>query len=435
MSVLARLAPRRPVAVATPKGQQPRVPMVGRGFRAAMTSLYGTSDPEQQMEMFGRSGTLFATVSLNASSFSAVQWRLFVESDGRGRISGPDPRREVTQHAALDMWNRPNRWMTGQFFREAYQQHLELTGQAFWVISYLGSIPGSMWPVPPHRMQPVPDPDKFIAGWVYTGPNGEAVPLQNSEVIWLRQPHPLNPYGGMGAVEPLMPDIEAGRYISDWQRNFFKNSANPGGYVQFPEGVRLSDETFDELVARWAEQHQGVQRAHRVAFLEMGATFQSSDMSMKDMQFTELRKDSRDIVYEANGTSKSLLGVTEDVNRAQAEANEYVFAKYRQLIKLERSKDALNYQFLPLFGGTGNGRVFDYDNPVPKDWQADAATTQANANAAIGLVRVGFDPEGTLNAMSLPAIKHTGVIPAVMQPALAAPEQTSAPAETEKEAA
>ena len=57
--------------------------MVGRGFRAAMTSLYGTSDPEQQMEMFGRSGTLFATVSLNASSFSAVQWRLFVESDGR----------------------------------------------------------------------------------------------------------------------------------------------------------------------------------------------------------------------------------------------------------------------------------------------------------------------------------------------------------------
>lgn len=432
MSVLGSLTRRRPTAVVATSQPGPRAPMVGR-FRSPLGSLYGTSDPAQQMEMFGRSGTLFATVGLNASAFSVVEWRLFRTTDGRGRISGPDPRKEVTTHAALDMWQHPNPWMTGQFFREAYQQHLELTGQAFWVISYLGSIPGSMWPVRPDRMQPVPDVKKFIAGWVYTGPNGEEVPLQNHEVVWLRQPAPLNPYGGMGAVEPLMPDIESGRYISDWQRNFFKNSANPGGYVQFPE--RLSDEMFEELTERWAEQHQGVQRAHRVAFLEMGATFQSSDMSMQDMQFTELRQDSRDIIYEANGTSKSLLGVTEDVNRAQAEANEYVFAKYRNVPKLGRTRDALNYQYLPLFGSTGGTVTFDFDNPVPKDWQADAATTQANANAAIGLVRVGFDPKGTLNAMSLPEIEHSGVLPAMMQPALAAPEETSAPAETKKEAA
>lgn len=434
MSLLGSLARRPSNAAKVDPAGGTRVPMVGR-FPSILSSLYGNSDPEQQMEQFGRSGTLFATVTLNASSFSTVPWRMFRTHDGRGRISGPDPRSEVTKHAALDMWNKPNPWMTGQLFREAYQQHLELTGLAYWVISYVGSIPAFMWPARPDRMQPVPDQKKFISGWVYTGPDGEQVPLETKEVVWLRKPAPLNPYGGMGAVEPLMPDIESGRYISDWQRNFFRNSATPGGFVQFPEGTRLSDDQFRELTARWAEQHQGVQRAHRVAFLEMGATWQSADMSMEDMQFTELRQDSRNIVYEANGTSKSLLGVTEDVNRANAEAAEYVFAKYRQVPNLGRTKDALNYQFLPLFGATSHGVEFDFDNPVPDDWQADAKTTLANAQGANLLVNAGYDPDDVAQAMSFPNIKHTGVIPTKVLPPQIPAGQGYEPASTEKEAA
>lgn len=396
-----------------------------------LTSVNGASDPEQQMEMFGRSGTLFSTVSLNAGSLSTATWRMFRTSDGRGRISGPDPRREVTSHAALDMWDLPNPWMPQQLFCESFQQHVELTGLSFWVISYVGGIPGFMWPVRPDRMVPVPDAKKFIAGWVYTGPNGEQVPLKNSEVIWVRQPAPLNVYSGMGAVEPLMPDIQSARYISDWQRNFFRNSANPGGFVQFPE--RLSDEQFEELTERWAEQHQGVQRAHRIAFLEMGATFQSADMSMADMQFTELRQDSRDILYEGFGTSKAMLGVVEDVNRSNIEGSEYIYAKYRLKLKLRRVKDVLNTQFLPLFGATGKGVEFDFDDPVPADWQADAATTNANASAAAKLVAVGYDPEDVANAMSLPDIKHTGVIPSTVMPPQAQPDETYESAETEKD--
>lgn len=430
MSVLGNLTRRRPRAAVATRDPGPRVPMVGRSLRTALTSIYGGSDPEQQMEMFGRSGTLFATVSLNAGSFSTATWRLFRTSDGRGRISGPDPRREVTSHAALDMWELPNPWMPQQLFCETFQQHMELTGKGFWAISYVGGIPGFMWPVRPDRVQPVPHPKAFISGWIYTGPNGEQVPLKNNEVVWLRQPHPLNPYDGMGAVEPLMPDIESARYISDWQRNFFKNSANPGGFVQFPD--RLSDEQFDELVERWAEQHQGVQRAHRIAFLEMGATFQSADMSMADMQFTELRQDGRDIIYEGYGTSKAMLGVVEDVNRSNIEGSEYIYAKYRLKLKLRRVKDVLNTQFLPLFGGTGKGVEFDFDDPVPKDWQADAATTTANARGAAALVGAGYDPDDVTDAMSLPKMRHTGVIPAAAQPAQA-PVPTYQPAQGEEE--
>lgn len=428
MSVVRALT-RRPSNAAADPG--PRVPMTGR-FPGMLSSLFAMNDPEQQMEMFGRSGTLFATVTRAATAFSAVRWHLFRTSDGRGRIAGPDPRREITAHAALDMWNLPNPWMPGQLFRESYMQHLKLTGLAYWVISYVGSIPAFMWPARPDRMTPVPDPKKFIRGWVYTGPDGEQVPLENHEVVWLRQPAPLDPYSGMGAVEPLMADIQSASYISQWNRNFFKNSAQPGGFVQFPE--RLSDEQFEELSERWAEQHQGVQRAHRVAFLEMGATWQPGGYSMKDMQFVELRQDSRDIILEGFATSKAMLGVLDDVNRASMEGAEYGYSKYTVKSDLERTRDVLRWQFLTLFGSTGKGVEFDFDDPTPADWQADAATTNANANGAAALVGAGYDPDDVADAMSLPKMRHTGVIPAAAQPAKA-PVPTYEPAQGEKDGA
>ena len=439
MSVLGNLLPAlRPTAAAAPsqaaRAGGPPVPMGGQ-VAGILGSLFGLNDPERQMEMMTRSGTLYATITRIATAFSAIRWHLFRTSDGRGRISGPDPRREVAKHAMLDLWNKPNPWMSGQYFREASCQHLKLTGQSFWALSFLGGIPGFMWPIRPDRIIPAPDPEQFIAGWVYSGPNGEQVPLRNEEVIWIRQPNPLNPYTGLGAIEPLMPDIESARYISDWQRNFFRNSANPGGFVQFPEGVRLSDNEFKKLTTRWAEQHQGVRAAHRIAFLEMGATFQSSDMSMRDMQFTELRQDSRDIVYEGLGVSKSILGVVDDVNRAAMDGTEYVFSKYGTRTDLERYKDVLNTQLLPRFGATGVGVEMDFDDPVPKDWQADAQTIVANARALSLLVQAGFDPQDSANATSFPDVKHTGVIPSTVMPPQVQPDETYAPAETEKEAA
>jgi HK97 family phage portal protein len=356
--------------------------------------------------MMSRNGTLYATVSLLANSTAQVNWRLFRHSDGRGRISSPDPRREVTNHAALDLWNRPNDFMYRQLFVETFQQHIELTGKAFWIMTPSAAGPLDMWPVMPHRMVAVPDQKSFLAGWVYLGPNGEQVPFNRTEVIWLRQPHPYDPYDGLGAVEAMMSDIESAHFISDWNRAFFKNSAQPGGFVTIPD--RVSDEQFEEITTRWAEQHQGVQRAHRVAFLESGATWQPGGYSMKDMQFTELRQDTRDTTYEGFGVSKGMLGVVDDVNRANIEGSEYIYAKYRMVPRLERIKGALNTQLLPLFGATGQGVEFDYDNPVPEDWQADAATLKEQAKAALELVEAGYEPADVLKTIGMPDMRWVG---------------------------
>ncbi|NIS37118.1 MAG: hypothetical protein GWN07_39840, partial [Actinobacteria bacterium] len=62
-----------------------------------------------------------------------VNWRLWRDRvDGR-RVTATgeeEDRTEVIRHAALNVWNHPNPFMTRQDLVEAGQQHLDLTGEA-----------------------------------------------------------------------------------------------------------------------------------------------------------------------------------------------------------------------------------------------------------------------------------------------------------------
>jgi len=158
---------------------------------------------------------------------------------------------------------------------------------------------------------------------------------------------------------------------------------------------------------RWNEQHKGVSRAGTVAILEQGE-WVDRKFSQRDMQFAELQSVSREIIREAFAMSKTMLGATEGVNRATAEASEYVFSKYGLVPRLDRFKGALNNDYLKLFQGTGEGVEFDYDNPIPEDEQAESAEQTSNVNCATALIAAGFDPEETLAAFELPPITFIG---------------------------
>jgi hypothetical protein len=75
-----------------------------------------------------------------------------------------------------------------------------------------------------------------------------------------------------------------------------------------------------------------------------------------------------------------MLGLSEEVNRATAQAAEYVFGKWLIVPRLERIKQALNDEFLPLFGPTTKGLEFDYESPVDDD--ADAGERRADVEGA-----------------------------------------------------
>lgn len=359
-----------------------------------------------QLGAMGSNGTLFAIVDATSQGTASAKWHLY-----RKAASGKDEDRvEVTRHAALDLLNKPNNFFTRQELFEVSQQHQDLTGEFWWVISRnpRSPVPLELWPVRPDKMEPVPSATAYLAGYLYHGPDGEKIPLNLDEVIFARRPDPVDPYRGIGPVQSVLMDLDAAKYSAEWNRNFFLNSAEPGGVIQVDR--RLSDDEWREMRMRWQEQHQGVAQAHRVAILEQGQ-WVDRKFSQRDMQFVELRKVSGELIREAFRFPVPMLGTSENVNRANADAAEVVFARWLLIPRLDRIKAALNNDLLPLFGAGTDQLEFDYDSPVPEDDENYITVLAAKVAAVVALVGVGFDAPGAMEAFDLPEIAWTKPAP------------------------
>lgn len=422
-------------AISAAKGDNaaadPPVPYARTGAATFSTMQTGGSDPGAYMRAYGSSGTVYGVVSMLARQTAKKQWHLYRQApqDGRRRYTtgdrGSDQRVEVIKHWAIQLWNRPNKWTTGFQFREMAQTFLDLTGESYTVIGRddRATVPMSLWQVRPDRIDPVPSREEYLLGYLYTGPNGEQVPLQVDEVIQTKYPNPFDAYRGLGPIQSILVDIDAAKYSAQWNRNFFLNSATPGGVVEVDR--RLTDEEWREFSDRWRETHRGVGAAHRVAVLEQGAKWVANAHSIKDMDFSSLRNISRDVIREPFAMHKAIMGASDDVNRANAVTAQEHFESFLITDRLDRWKDVLNCFYLPLFGATGEGVEMDHEDAITSNREADALELKSKATSAQALVAAGYDPHGVLEVVGLPDMDV--VEKATQQPALP-PNWVPAPA-------
>lgn len=339
-------------------------------------------------------GTLFAIVSQITNAFASVDWHLYRRTSVRDKTR----RMEILGSSFMDVWNMPNPFMTGRYFREAAQQHLDLIGETDIVLVTVGNIIVEMWPVRPDRLKPVKSPTSFMTGWMYCSPDGEEVPLDLNQVIQIKLPNPADPYRGLGPVQAMLSDIDAAKYSAEWNRNFFINGARPGGIIKVD--YKMDDEEFEAFVNRWRRQHQGTANAHRVAVLE-NATWQDVQFSMEDMQFVELRNLPRELIREAFAFPKPMLGTVDDVNRANAQAGKEIMAENLTIPRLSRWADTLNAFLLPRFAG-GQTMVMDFDDPTPMNHDQVNADRTSKATAFKTYIDAGVDPEAAALVCELP---------------------------------
>ena len=361
---------------------------------------------DRAYQAYGSISTLFSIVRQISEAFCTVGWHLY----RRGPQRDAARRQEILSHGFLTVWNRPNPFMTGRSFREVSQQHLDLVGETIWVLYKVGNVIIEMWPVRPDRIKPVKHPVKFLLGWVYTGPDGEEVPLELDEVIQIKYPNPGDPYRGMGPVQTLLNDLDSARYSAEWNRNFFINGAQPGGVIEVD--YRMSDTEWKAFVARHNAEHRGVANAHRVAVLE-NAHWKDTSYSMSDMQFVELRNLSREVIREAYAFPKPMLGTVDDVNRANSDAAKEIMAEQHTSPRCNRWKDIVDNFLLPQFAN-GSNMELDYDNPTPINNDAENARRNSQWSAAKNGVTAGYEPKGVLEAVGLPDMEWVG-IPAAMK--------------------
>ena len=92
--------------------------------------------------------------------------------------------------------------------------------------------------------------------------------------------------------------------------------------------------------------------------------------NMKDLDMVNGRIFVRDAVLEHFGVPREIMGITQNSNRATADAAQYIYAKNVLTPKLKNRQDAINQQLLPAYG---EKLEWEFDDIIPHDQEFDKA--------------------------------------------------------------
>lgn len=231
---------------------------------------------------------VFACVRVLAESVGQLPLKVFRRLPNGGRVVDD-------QHPLYPLLHElPNPELTAYEFRVALQGHLALWGNAYAEVERdgFGRITG-LWPLRPDRMTVTRNEQKQRV-WLYRLPDG-------SDVKWTwaqptRQPAPILHLRGFGPdgflgyspLQLLKEPIGLTLATEEYGARLFSNSATPRGLLSSPN--RLSPEAATRLKNSWEAAHRGLDRAHRVAVLEEGISWQAIGLNAEDAQFLQTRK-------------------------------------------------------------------------------------------------------------------------------------------------
>ena len=228
------------------------------------------------------SAAVYACVRIIAETLATLPLNVYRDLQPRGRS-------KATTHPWYSvLHDRPNPAMSAVDFWECIIGHAVLRGNAY---AEKVAQPGGkfeLWPLRPDRM--TVDCNETTGYPIYQyrpNANGAAITLPRERVFVV---HGLG-YDGLRGYSPVTLHREAiglSMALEEHGARLFGNGAQPGGVLQSKD--RLSDDAVQRMAASWAEAHQGLSNAHRVAILEEGTTWQQVGMSSDDAQFLESRR-------------------------------------------------------------------------------------------------------------------------------------------------
>lgn len=370
----------------TGKTEQP-IMKKGGDLRAVFQVLGGNSGERSFTKRDYFTGIIYSCIDAIAQATASTGFELYRKDA------------EVEKHPALDLLRRPNSFQSAVDLMYLISAYIDAQGRAFIYpvpnkSNNAGVVknPVELWALDPSRIKTIAGAG-FIQGYTYRNPQGVEIPFGTGELICIQRPHPFNQYEGVSTIEMARLTIEADLNAQYFNRAFFANSATPDGALSTTQIV--DDDVWKRLKQQWEEQYNGVNNAHKTLLLEGGLTYQPFQPTQRDMEFVKQREFSRDEILAIFKVPKTILAITDDVNRANAETSDYVFASRVVKPRLELIFEKLNRFLLPMFDAS-EGLELVYDDPVPDNKELELAEDVQSVNKWLTINEVrakrGYEP-------------------------------------------
>lgn len=159
--------------------------------------------------------------------------------------------------------------------------------------------------LPPQSTAPIPDPKRFVAGYEVRMPNGAIVNMKPEDVIWIRKPHPLDPYLSMTPLEAAGIAVEIENLAKVYNRNYLINDGRPGGLLVLRG--EIDDDDKEELKNRF---RGNIARAGATTVISSddGADFVDTSASPRDAAYIQMRQITKEEILASFGVPESVIG-------------------------------------------------------------------------------------------------------------------------------
>lgn len=159
--------------------------------------------------------------------------------------------------------------------------------------------------LPPQYTSPIPDPKKFVSGYEVLMNNGFKQVLRPEDVLWIRKPHPLDPYLSLTPMESAGIAIEIENLAKVYNRNFLLNDGRPGGLLVLRG--EIDDDDKDELRNRFRGNLNKAGSVSVVAADE-GVDFVDTSSSPRDAAYIQMRQITKEEILASFGVPESVMG-------------------------------------------------------------------------------------------------------------------------------
>jgi HK97 family phage portal protein len=201
-----------------------------------------------QARVYQQSPWVYIAVNRIAEAVALVPLRV-MRLEGERKI-------EIERHPLERLLDAPNPYLSRFELFEQTAGILELTGNAYWFLAGDASgLPAEVWPLRPDRISIVPDPARYVKGYIYEI-DGLRIPLDPAEVVHFKRWHPSNDYYGLSALEAARLSITSDQAMAEWNRNTFgKDNGVPAGIVNIKDFVSdgLPARRRNRMAEHWPE--------------------------------------------------------------------------------------------------------------------------------------------------------------------------------------
>lgn len=326
------------------------------------TSLYGANYAGARNTDKYKS---FAFACINARAENIAKARIYLyQKTGKGID-------ELTEHSFIRLINRPNgkrQNFQSLLFRIGIS--LDLYGDAYLFVVRNPSTrePVGLYHLPSKKVNPLMDSNLVtIQKYRYTA-GTSVVEYPAEDVIHFSIPDPDNNIKGKATVDGFNFTLDVDYYQNLFQKSFYLNDASLGLLLETEK--KMGDEAFKRLKKEIQEAYQGAGNAGKTLLLEDGLKGKPFTATPKDAQIVESRKTVRDEILAIMRTPKPILGISDDVNLANAREALRTFTDYviKPFAKLH-IESQLNIFIRDNYKENDLYIIMEYENDIDRELQ------------------------------------------------------------------